>query len=68
MRLPIPPPGHVFKLDRYFSGLIQRVNPYFKQTSLYQPPGWLGQRSDASLPDRHPASQGTRLVATHESD
>jgi hypothetical protein len=31
VRLPIPPPGHVFKLDRYFNGMIQRVNGDFNK-------------------------------------
>lgn len=30
VRLPIPPPGHVFKLDRHFSVMMQRVNPYMQ--------------------------------------
>ena len=48
MRLPIPPPGHIFKLKHYFNGTIQRVNGHFNDRFI-APSGSSGIESSSIL-------------------
>jgi hypothetical protein len=48
VRLPIPPPGHIFKLKHHFNGTIQRVNGHFNDRFI-APTGLSGIESSSIL-------------------